>query len=146
MASARWVVSAAHCTVGRTGGNTIAVFGAISRTTGGTAHAISRIINHPSYNSGTLANDISMVETSTAVATTANVAPAVLGSAFVGGGVSVTASGWGQTSHPGSVAANLQFVVLNTLTTADCRSRFSAANAARVFDNTICTFTRAGQG
>jgi hypothetical protein len=43
-------------------------------------------------------------------------------------------------------AANLQWVSLRTLTNADCRSRFSTANAARVHDNTICTFTRAGQG
>lgn len=145
MFSARWVVSAAHCTVGRSGANTIVVVGAISRTTGGTAHSVSRVINHPSYNSNTLSNDISVVETSTSVATTANVAPAVLGSGFVGAG-SAVASGWGQTSHPGSAAANLQWATLNTLTNADCRNRHSAGNAARVFDNTICTFTRAGQG
>lgn len=146
MFSARWVVSAAHCTIGRSGANTIVVVGAISRTTGGTSHGVSRIVNHPSYNSNTLANDISLLETSTAVATTANVAPAVLGSGFVGGGVSAVASGWGQTSHPGSAAANLQWATLTTLTNADCRSRHSAGNAVRVFDNTICSFTRSGQG
>lgn len=145
MFSARWVVSAAHCTVGRSGGNTIVVVGAISRTTGGTTHGVSRVVNHPSYNSATLANDISLVETSTAVATTANVAPAALGSGFFGTGTAI-ASGWGQTSHPGSAAANLQWLSVNVLTNADCRSRHSAGNAARVFDNTICSFTRAGQG
>lgn len=146
MFSARWVVSAAHCTVGRSGGNTIIVMGAISRTTGGTTFGVSRIINHPSYSSTTLANDISVLETASNVAVTSTIAPATLGSAFVGGGVSVVASGWGQTSHPGSAAANLQFLNVQTLTNADCRSRFSAANAARVFDNTICTFTRTGEG
>ena len=144
--SARWVVSAAHCTIGRSGGNTIIVMGAISRTTGGTTFGVSRIVNHPSYNSNTLANDISVLETSSNVATTAAIAPAVLGSGFVGGGANVVASGWGQTSHPGSAAANLQFLTVQTLTNADCRSRFSTANAARVFDNTICTFTRTGEG
>lgn len=144
--SNRWVISAAHCTVGRTGGNTIVVVGAISRTTGGTTHGVSAIVNHAGYNSNTLANDISAVQTSTAVATTANVAPAVPASGFTGGGVSAIASGWGQTSHPGSAAANLQWVSLNTLTNADCRSRFSATNAARVHDNTICTWVGAGRG
>lgn len=144
--SARWVVSAAHCTIGRSGANTIVVVGAISRTTGGTTHGVSRVINHPSYNSNTLANDISLVETSTAVATTANVAPAALASGFTGGGVNAIASGWGQTAHPGSAAANLQWATMNVLTNADCRSRHTAGNAARVFDNTICTFSRVGLG
>jgi len=142
----RWVISAAHCTVGRTTGNTAIVLGAVSRTTGGSAFAVTRIANHGSYNSGTLANDISMLQTTATVATTATIAPAALASAFTGGGVSAVASGWGQTSHPGSAAANLQFVSLSTLTNADCRNRHSAGNAARVHDNTICTFTRAGQG
>lgn len=140
----RWIVSAAHCTVGRTPASTRAVVGVISRTTG-TLLTISRIINHPSYNGNTLSNDISVLETSVAVGTTANVAPGVLGTAFVGTG-SAIASGWGQTSHPGSAAANLQWATLTVLTNADCRNRHSTANAARVFDNTICTFTRAGQG
>lgn len=144
--SNRWAVTAAHCTISRSAGNTIIVVGAISRTTGGTSHSITRIANHPNYNSNTLANDISLLQTVTAVATTANVAPAALGSAFTGGGVNAIASGWGQTSHPGSAAANLQWVTLQTLTNANCRTRFSAANAARVHDSTICTFTRVGQG
>jgi hypothetical protein len=93
-----------------------------------------------------LGNDISVLQTSSYVATTVNVAPANLGSEFIGGGVAVIATGWGQTSNPGSPASNLQWAALTTLTNADCRTRFSNANAARVFDNVICTFTRSGQG
>lgn len=146
MFNVRWVVSAAHCTIGRSAGNTIVVMGAISRTTGGTTFAVSRIVNHPSYNANSLANDISLLQTASNVGTTSTIAPAALSSSFVGGGVSVIASGWGQTSHPGSAAANLQWVTLSTLTNADCRNRHTSGNAARVHDNTICTFTRAGQG
>jgi trypsin len=120
--------------------------GAVGRINGGTTFGIIRIVNHPSYDSNTLANDISLIQTSNNVGFTGTIAPAVLGSDFIGGGVSVIASGWGQTSHPGSAPTNLQWIALNTLTNADCRSRFSTANAARVFDNTICTFTREGEG
>lgn len=146
MFSPRWIVSAAHCTIARTTGNTLVVLGAISRTTGGNTYTISRIINHPSYVAATLANDISLLETVSTVALTVAVVPADLASVFTAGGVSVVASGWGQTSHPGSDPEGLQFVPLTTLTNADCRSRFSVVNANRVFDNKICTFTQTGQG
>lgn len=142
----RWIVSAAHCTIGRSGANTVVVVGALSRTTGGITHRVSRIVNHPSYNSQSLNNDISVAQTETVMGFTATVAPIGLGSAFVGGGVSAIASGWGQTSNPGTAAATLQFVALTTLTNADCRSRLSATLAARIFDSVICTFVGAGRG
>lgn len=142
----RWVGSAAHCTIGRSAGNTVSVVGTNHRTSGGFAHSTARIVNHPSYNSQTLANDISMVQTASTITFTSLVRSIPLGSTFIGGGVSATVSGWGQTSHPGSAATSLQFLTAPTLTNANCRSRFSAGNAARVFDNTICTFLRTGTG
>jgi trypsin len=142
----RWVGSAAHCTIGRTAANTVSVVGTNHRTSGGIAHSTSRIVNHPSYNANTLANDISMVFTASTIGFTSTVQPITLGSATVGGGVTSQASGWGQTSHPGSAATNLQFLTKPTLTLADCRARHTVANRQSVFDNTICTFLRSGAG
>jgi trypsin len=48
--------------------------------------------------------------------------------------------------NPGSAPNNMQWLQSTSLTNADCRARHSVANAARVFDNTICTFRQAGQG
>jgi trypsin len=48
--------------------------------------------------------------------------------------------------HPGNIPNNLQWLDTSVLTNDDCRSRHSIINAARVFDNTICTFRQAGQG
>lgn len=87
-----------------------------------------------------------MVNTATAITFNTLVRAITLGSSFVGGGVSSQVSGWGQTSHPGTAATNLQFITVPTLTNADCRNRHSTTNAARVFDNTICTFLRSGVG
>lgn len=87
-----------------------------------------------------------MIQTVATIPTTATIAPAALASAHTGGGISAIISGWGQTSHPGNLASDLQYLTVQTLTNTECRGRLSAGNAARVFDNTICTFTRAGQG
>lgn len=93
--------------------------GAVHRTSGGSTVRVTRIVNHPQHNANTLANDVSLLETATAVSFNPSVAPAELGSDFVGGGQNVVATGWGQTSHPGSAAVNLQFLTLSTLTNAD---------------------------
>uniref|UniRef100_A0A1B0DMV7 Peptidase S1 domain-containing protein n=1 Tax=Phlebotomus papatasi TaxID=29031 RepID=A0A1B0DMV7_PHLPP len=118
IANNRWIVSAAHCTVGRSLANTIVVLGAHSRTTGGTRFNSNRIVNHPNYNSNTIANDVSVVMTTATIGQTNTIRPIALGSTHVGGGVTAVLSGWGLTSSPGSLAANLQFLSKQTLTTS----------------------------
>lgn len=108
--------------------------------------AVSSIVNHPSYSSITLNNDISVVQTAAAMTFSGTVNLIAMATATHGGGVAATASGWGQTAHPGAAAVTLQFLHVQTLTNVDCRSRHNAVNGARVFDSTICTFTQAGQG
>lgn len=145
---ARWVVSAAHCTSRRTAAVVLAVVGTINRTSGGTAYGVSRIINHPSFNSPSAfiyTNDISLLQTSTAVLTTASVAPASLSSSYVGAGFA-TISGWGITSHPGTSPEILRWTTLTVISNTECKSRHSNANAAIVLDSTICTFDRPGHG
>jgi secreted trypsin-like serine protease len=137
--NSRWVVSAAHCTIGRSGGNTIVAIGA-QHITGGTRVSVSRIINHPNYNSQTLNNDISLVQTASAMGGT-GVAVIPLGSTFISGG-SARAIGWGQTSHPGSLAANLQFVDKTVITNANCQSRWGT----RINNAHLCTSSPVGVG
>jgi len=141
----RWVGSAAHCTVGRTAANTRVRVGTNSRTTGGVLFQASAVRNHGSYNSNTLANDISTVQTSGTI-TFNNAVRAIPLASANHGAVSAQVSGWGQTAHPGSAPANLMFMNTQTLTNADCRARHTAGNANLVTASNICTFTRAGQG
>lgn len=93
----RWVLSAAHCTIGRTLANTVVVLGSLFTQSGGIAHQSSAIINHPQYNANLISNDVSVVQTATTITFTAAVQPIEMGSAFVGV-QSAVASGWGQTS------------------------------------------------
>lgn len=142
----RWVLSAAHCTIGRTNANTRVVVGTHLRLSGGIMHTPSSIVNHPQYNSNTLANDISVVQTATTIAFTNLVQPIAIASSNTVGGVTGVVSGWGNTQWQGSAPNNLQWFTTNVPTNAVCRNLHSNANANFVFDNTICSFTRAGQG
>ncbi|XP_058463965.1 chymotrypsin-2-like [Malaya genurostris] len=144
--NANWVMSAAHCTVGRTLANTIVVAGSLLLNAGGSTHASERIINHPQYSSLSLANDISLVRVATPFVFSSVIGAIELETSFVDTASSAQASGWGQTSHPGSIPNHLQWVNVDIISLADCRSRHSAVNANRVHDNTICTLSPSGVG
>jgi len=141
----RWAGCAAHCTINRNSGNMVVVVGAHNRITGGTTIGVSRVVNHPNYSAATLNNDISVVETSSEITFSATVQPIALGQTLVTDGASV-GSGWGQTTHPGAAAADLQYVNVAIITNDDCRSRLSAGNALRIFDSIICSLSPSGQG
>lgn len=97
--SNRWVVSAAHCTENDTPATVRVVVGAHNRIVGGTNMVVSRVVNHPSWNSNLLINDISMVQTQANILFTGSVSAISIGTtAEIGGGVPAVASGWGQTS------------------------------------------------
>jgi trypsin len=140
-----WVGCAAHCTINRNSGNMVVVVGAHNRITGGTTMAVAQVINHPQYSSATLNNDISVVRTVNAILVTPNVRPIPLGAELVTEGNAIS-SGWGQTTHPGSAAANLQFLTVQVITNEECRSRHSLTNANRIFDSIICVSSPVGQG
>lgn len=142
----RWLLTAAHCTIQFTPAQLQIIVGTVLLNSGGVTHQVSRIVNHPSWNDNTWANDVAVVQTATVITFNANVQPIILGSAHVGGGVSAVVTGFGLTQAFGSLAENLQRLTTTTLTNTDCRSRFTAALRDRVFDHKICTFIRIGQG
>lgn len=144
--SDRWVLCAAHCTIGRTTDNTRVVVGTHLRLSGGITYTTSSINNHEEYNANTLANDISIVQTENSIIFTDIIKAIDLGSTYVEEGLTATASGWGRTSTIGLAPNNLQWLNVQTLSNDDCRSRHTAGNAVSVFDNTICTFTQSGEG
>ncbi len=53
------------------------------------------------------------------------------------------AIGWGQTSHPGSAADDLQFISLPIIKNSECADYWGSP---RINDGSICTFLRVGQG
>ncbi|XP_070504695.1 chymotrypsin-2-like [Chironomus tepperi] len=147
--SEHWTLSAAHCTINRTPANTRIVTGTVLLN-GGAApvqREVSRIVNHPNYDSALIAQDVCVVRVTVPFVWTQNVQPIRVGSEFIGGGVTAIVSGWGGTTVNGGAAPNnLQWIAKQTITNADCRVRMGTANERFVIDSKICTFTQAGQG
>lgn len=106
----RWVLSAAHCTDGRTNANTVVVVGTNHITTGGVTHAVSSIVNHPNYSGTILQNDISLVQTAANIAFNNLVSSIPVGTATIGVAPAV-ASGWGQTSVSVSFTYYIIYVI-----------------------------------
>jgi Trypsin len=86
---------------------------------------------------------VAILQTQTPFVFNARVQPVQLGSAFVGGGVTATFSGWGHTNQQQNRPNHLQVVQVSTITNADCRNRLAVrGEEGFVFDHKICTFTR----
>jgi secreted trypsin-like serine protease len=144
--NARTVGCAAHCTINRTPANTFTVVGAHNRVTGGITIPTEAIRNHPNYNSAVLTFDISIVHTTVPIVQSATVGFIPILSDFVATHQGATASGWGQTTHPGVAATELQFLNVNVITNEECRSRLLVTQAPRIQDTTLCVSSPDGQG
>lgn len=91
------MLTAAHCTIGRSPSNTRIRVGTNSRTSGGQQHNVAAIRNHPMYNSYTMANDVATVQI-TGQFTFNNLVRVIPLASVNHGVVSSQISGWGQTS------------------------------------------------
>lgn len=65
--------------------------------------------------------------------------------------IQILAAGWGATESnggPNVFPNDLQYITVQTITNADCRTRLEEAggNFDMVFENKICTFNMEGQG
>ena len=140
----RWILTAAHCTQIQADELSVRV-GGLDRFESGVRYAISQIINHPQYSTTTIANDISVIQTTAPITFTATVQPIAMGSTYVLGGTQAIGKGWGLIET--SVRADfLLWIPTQTITNADCRFRWEGVAADWVFDEKICTLNGAGQG
>lgn len=95
--NSRWIVTVARCLINRSQINTRVTVGSNSVNEGALLFAL-QIITHEAYNSNTLSNNIALIQTVTDILYSAAVQPIFLNSIFLGGGVGVELSGWGQAS------------------------------------------------
>eukprot|EP00112_Aurelia_sp_Birch-Aquarium-sp1_P007983 Seg1871.3 transcript_id=Seg1871.3/GoldUCD/mRNA.D3Y31 product="Transmembrane protease serine 9" protein_id=Seg1871.3/GoldUCD/D3Y31 len=114
LVSDEWIISAAHCFQrGNSPSSITARLGDHNRLSNeGTEQVIrlSRVINHPRYNSRTQDNDIALLRLSRKVKFTKYIRPACLPSAaaVIRDGADAFVSGWGTTREGGSTSPILQ--------------------------------------
>ncbi|XP_017048705.1 serine protease 1 [Drosophila ficusphila] len=140
-----WVVTAAHCTDGAT--SVTINYGATVRTSPQFTQKVSSsdFIQHESYLSLTVRNDISLIKTPS-VSFSANVnkiaLPAISSSYSTYTGKTAVASGWGLTSDSATaVASHLQYTDLTVIENSVCQQTFGSLI---VTSRVICVATPKG--
>lgn len=135
---AKWVLTAAHCTVGRPQQNLR--FGSLDRSLGGIAQTSFVSIPHPFYNrTHSLNYDLALVAIPTPIVFNEAIQAIRLPAAsqfytdFVN--QHSTVSGWGNTGPGTSTERLLRWVYMRIITNAQCRQVFSATAVA---DHVVC--------
>lgn len=131
----RWVVTAAHCVDGTRARNLRVVAGDHNRTQNEGVEQtvnISRIVEHPNYDSFTSENDIALLELSASLILTPARRTAAIGlftpadsaAGLDAPGTLATISGWGTTSENGSLPAVLKFAQVPIVSDQDARDAY----------------------
>ncbi|XP_043648376.1 serine protease 1 [Drosophila teissieri] len=138
----QWVLTAAHCT---SGASAVTIYyGATVRTSAKLTQTVasSNFVQHASYNSAVLRNDISLIKTpSVSFTTDINKVelPAIAGTYSTYAGQTAVASGWGKTSDSASsVASTLQYENFEVVSVATCQSTYGTLIAT---SKVICVAT-----
>ncbi|XP_069974258.1 transmembrane protease serine 9-like [Penaeus vannamei] len=138
--SSQWVVTAAHCAVGMTTSDYVLV-GDHNLYSGSEANSqwmqIAEIVNHPSYDSNTLDNDIALIRLKTEIQFLSDnkIAPVCLPTAGeMYDSVDATITGWGAQQEGGSTSGPLFEVTVPTMTNTECNTKYGGS----ITDNMIC--------
>lgn len=124
-----------HCTTGRQPSELSIRVGSLLSSVGGQVSPIGQIIQHPSYNSGTQDNDLSILLLLNPVTLTNTVGVVSLPNIEPVSGTLATVSGWGVLEENGATSPVLQFVNVPIISRLQCRARYGPT---QVTDNMIC--------
>ncbi|XP_055591229.1 trypsin zeta-like [Uranotaenia lowii] len=144
--SDRWLLTAAHCTLGIPHHQLRAVVGTIDLTRGGVSYNFKQFIEHPDYNEGLLENDISILETAYPIMMSSLVRPVKMATTLTAPDQSAITCGWGQTASNSKVSNKLQFVEAFTISNEECWLRHSSQIRHRIHSSNVCAYVQKGQG
>ncbi|XP_050663910.1 chymotrypsin-2-like [Leptidea sinapis] len=140
----RWILTAAHCTVGSSPLTITVVVGTNSLKKGGVQYSVEKIIVHKEYDSGLIMNDISILKVSEDIEFNEIVQPIELPEEDTDPGADLVLTGWGRLSYPGNLPDKLQMINLTSLSVKDCKNIYTFISP--VFDSQICSLTKSGEG
>uniref|UniRef100_H2Z0I7 Peptidase S1 domain-containing protein n=1 Tax=Ciona savignyi TaxID=51511 RepID=H2Z0I7_CIOSA len=144
--SQKWVLTAAHCTVGITHTSLQIDFGVLdyaANEASAKAFAVEKIIDHEAYNNINLLNDISLIKLAGVVTYTDYIIPACLPTADISAGELCWITGWGSTEGEISTDARniLREASVPVLNNTQCSSWYSTFN---IFSTNLCAGYQAG--
>ncbi|CAG5035496.1 unnamed protein product [Parnassius apollo] len=142
--SSRWILTAAHCTVGKTNRTMIVVVGTNSLLAGGDEYSVEDILIHEQYNGNFIYNDVSLIKVSVDIQFSDRVQPIQLPDTNTESGAELLLSGWGRLSYPGVLPVQLQMINLVSLSVEECQDKYQGINP--VYETQICSLTKRGEG
>lgn len=98
LVSVSWVLTSAHCTVGRANDGVMVVAGSVRLSSGGMERQSQRIINHDHFNANTMAYDISLIHTAMPFPVTTSIRPIAMANYTLPAGRTVVLTAWGHTT------------------------------------------------
>ncbi|KAG4068142.1 hypothetical protein HA402_001567 [Bradysia odoriphaga] len=138
------VLTAAQCIYGQSVTLNTAVVGTNKLNSGGISYPVLYGSYHESYNPQTIVNDVAVLTLALPILYNQYVQPISLSTSSPSSGETLTLSGWGLTSYPGSVPNDLQYINLRTLDLQTCAQSLQGANP--ISNGHVCTTSPAGQG
>lgn len=113
-----------------------------NRNSGGVTARVASVKIHPSFNSGTLNNDVAIWKLASSIATSSTVGYATLAASGSDPSGTLTVAGWGTTSSGGaSLPTALRKVDVPVVSRSTCRSNYSVSE---ITDNMFCAGFSAG--
>ncbi|XP_013144235.1 PREDICTED: chymotrypsin-2-like [Papilio polytes] len=139
--SERWILTAAHCTVGKSNRTMIVVVGTNSLLAGGDHYNVEKIIVHEQYNGNLIYNDVSVVKVANDIEFGDRVQPIHIADSDTRGVMGIMGR---PELYPGVLPVQLQMINLVSLSVEECQRIYSNINP--VYNTQICSLTKRGEG
>uniref|UniRef100_A0A3F2YXL9 trypsin n=1 Tax=Anopheles funestus TaxID=62324 RepID=A0A3F2YXL9_ANOFN len=122
----KWVLTAAHCTIGISASSLAVRLGSSRHASGGTVVRVARTLEHPNYDDNTIDYDYSLLELESELTFSDLVQPVALPEQdeAVEDGTMTTVSGWGNTQSAAESNAVLRAANVPTVNQEHCENAY----------------------